>query len=144
MLSQAPHFKANQWPDFGQPSYAGVIYQAYHVEPYFATNAITQADIMASNIRDRDKQTLTPISQGNSQADLDTTAQIRKAIVAAKNMSLDGRIVKIITMNGRVTLRGPVDTMQEKNHIGEIADRIARSENVDNQLEVKLTASNDN
>jgi hypothetical protein len=39
-------------------------------------------------------------------------------------------------------LRGPVDTIAEKNLIGEIADRIARSENVDNRLEVKLTVSN--
>ncbi len=35
MLSSAPHFKANQWPDFDQPSYADGIYRAYKVEPYF-------------------------------------------------------------------------------------------------------------
>jgi osmotically-inducible protein OsmY len=50
--------------------------------------------------------------------------------------------VKIITIDGRVTLRGPVDTAEEKRLIGEIANRIAPSGNVDNQLEVKLTASN--
>jgi sporulation protein YlmC with PRC-barrel domain len=144
MLSLAPHFKANQWPDFSQPSYADVVYRAYHVEPYFTTNAITEADDTARNIRDRDDRTLTPLDQGNSQADVDTTARIRQAINAANNMSVDARNVKIITMNGRVTLRGPVDTIEEKNLIGEIADRIARSENVDNQLEVKLTASNNN
>ena len=27
MLSSAPHFKANQWPDFAQPSYADGVYQ---------------------------------------------------------------------------------------------------------------------
>jgi osmotically-inducible protein OsmY len=52
--------------------------------------------------------------------------------------------VKFITIDGRVTLRGPVDTAEEKRLIGEIADRIARSENVDNQLEVKFTASSNN
>jgi osmotically-inducible protein OsmY len=52
--------------------------------------------------------------------------------------------VKIITIDDRVTLRGPVDTAEEKRLIGEIADRIARSENVDNQLEVKFTASSNN
>jgi hypothetical protein len=31
---------------------------------------------------------------------------------------------------------------EEKRLVGEIANRIARSENVDNQLEVKITASN--
>ena len=48
----------------------------------------------------------------------------------------------MITIGGRVTLRGPLNSAEEKRPIGEIADRIARSENVDNQLEVKFTASN--
>jgi osmotically-inducible protein OsmY len=58
-------------------------------------------------------------------------------------MSVNAQNVKIITVDGRVTLRGPVNTAEEKRLIGEIADRIAHSENVDNQLEVKLTSSND-
>ena len=116
-LSSAPHFKAIQWPDFSQPSYTGGVYQAYNVEPYFTTNASTEADI-------------------------DTTAQIRKEIIAGKTMSMDAKNVKIITLDGRVTLRGPVDTAEEKRLIGEIATKIAPSGNVDNQLEVKLTASN--
>ncbi|MCL4180116.1 MAG: BON domain-containing protein, partial [Verrucomicrobia bacterium] len=49
--------------------------------------------------------------------------------------------VKIITTDGRVTLRGPVESAQEKRIIGEIADRAVRAENVDNQLEVKLPAT---
>ncbi len=56
-------------------------------------------------------------------------------------MSLNARNVKIITTDGRVTLRGPVDSAQEKRMIGEIADRVVRAENVDNQLEVKLPAT---
>jgi hyperosmotically inducible periplasmic protein len=138
MLSNAPHFKADQWPDFAQPSYAAGVYGAYHVQPYF----VTDADNTTRNVHDRDDRTLTPLDQGNSQADIDTTAQIRKEIIDAKDMSVNARNVKIITMNGHVTLRGPVNTAEEKRLIGEIANRIARSENVDNQLEVKLTASN--
>ena len=61
--------------------------------------------------------------------------------MAGENMSVNARNVKIITLEGRVTLRGPVNTAEEKRLIGEIADRIARSENVDNQLEVRLTTS---
>jgi hypothetical protein len=53
-LSNAAHFKANQWPDFSQPGYAAGIYRAYHVEPYFVTTETTQADNTARNIRDRD------------------------------------------------------------------------------------------
>ena len=141
-LSNAAHFKANQWPDFSQPGYAAGIYRAYHVEPYFVTTETTQADNTARNIRDRDDRTLTPLSQGNSHADLDTTAQIRKEIIAAKDMSTDGKNVKIITIERHVTLRGPVNSAEEKRVIGEIAERIAHSGNVANQLEVKFTASN--
>jgi len=38
-------------------------------------------------------------------------------------------------------LRGQVNSAKRKRLIGEITDRIARSENVDNQLELKFTAS---
>jgi hypothetical protein len=150
MLSNSPHFKANQWPDFSQPSYAAGVYRAYRVEPYFTTNVMsqadntarsTQADNTARNVRDRDDRALTPLDQGNSKADVATTAQIRKEILAGKNMSVNAKNVKIITSNGRVTLRGPVNTAEEKRLIGEIANRIAQSENVDNQLDVKITTS---
>jgi hyperosmotically inducible protein len=149
MLSAAPHFKANQWPDFAQPSYAGGVYRAYNVEPYFTTdasteanNAPTDANNTARNVRDRDDRSLTPLNQGTSEADINTTAQIRKEIIATKDMSVDARNVKIITIDGHVTLRGPVSTAEEKSVIGEIATRIAGAGNVDNKLEVKLTASN--
>jgi sporulation protein YlmC with PRC-barrel domain len=140
MLGNAPHFKANQWPDFAQPDYATGVYRAYKVEPYFTTGA----DNTAVNVRDRNERTLTPLDQGNSQADIDITAQIRKEIIATKEMSVDARNVKIITKDGRVTLRGPVNSAEEKRLIGQIAERIANPGNVNNQLEVKLTASNGN
>ena len=143
MLSSSPHFKANQWPDFSQPTYAAGVYRAYRVEPYFTTNVTTQADNTARNVRDRDERALTPLDQGNSKADVATTAQIRKEIIAGKDMSVNAKNVKIITNQGRVTLRGPVNTAEEKRIIGEIANRIAQSENVDNQLDVKNTTSTD-
>jgi sporulation protein YlmC with PRC-barrel domain len=136
ILANSPHFKSNEWPDFNQSGYAGGVYHAYKVEPYFNTDATAQPDNTARNVRDRDSRTLTPLDQGNSQADIDITAQIRKEIIAADGMSMNAKNVKIITMNGHVTLRGPVNTADEKHQIGDIADRIAQSSNVDNQLEV--------
>jgi hyperosmotically inducible periplasmic protein len=134
-LAQAPHFKANQWPDFTEPVYTYGIYRAYQVEPYFTTNA-SEADNTRINVRDRNDRTLTPFDQGSSKTDLDTTAQIRKQVVASKDMSAYGKNVKIITNNGRVALRGPVRSEEEKRIIGEIATRFAPGQ-VDNQLEVK-------
>ncbi len=97
MLSSLPHFKANQWPDFAQPSYASDVYRAYKIEPYFATNATTDCGQHRTNVRDRQDRTLTPLDQGNSKADVATTAQIRKEILAGKNMSVNAKNVKIIT-----------------------------------------------
>jgi osmotically-inducible protein OsmY len=132
------------WPELSNPAYVDGIYRAYRVEPYFTTNATSAADNSARNVRDRNNSSLTPLDQGNSKADVDTTARIRKEIIAGKNISVNARNVKIITNHGRVTLRGPVNTAEEKRLIGEIAERIARSENVDNQLDVKLTTSSSN
>lgn len=107
-----------------------------------AANVTKEPDNTARNVRDRDARTLTPLDQGNSQADVDTTAQIRKEIIAGKDMSVNAQNVKIITNTGKVTLRGPVNTVAEKRLIGDIADRVAHVGNVTNQLEVKSATSN--
>jgi hyperosmotically inducible protein len=73
---------------------------------------------------------------------VDTTAQIRKEIMADSGMTINAENVKIITLNGHVTLRGPVNTAEEKRRIAEIANRIASAGNVDNQLEVSTTPNN--
>lgn len=146
-LANSPHFKGDEWPDMSQPSYVTEVYQAYRVEPYFnRTNdrsepANTPPDNTAKNVRDRNLNTPTPFDQGNSQSDVDITAHIRQEIVNNPAMSVNAKNVKIITQNGHVSLRGPVNTAEEKRTIGEIASRIAQSQNVDNQLEVTLTTS---
>jgi len=99
------------------------------------------ADNTVRNVRDRDNRTATPLDQGNSKTDIATTAQIRKEITAEKKMSVNARNVKIITTDGKITLRGPVNNAEEKRLIGEIANRAAQGGNVDNQLEVKITTS---
>ena len=107
---------------------------AKQVEPTPSKNA----DNTERNVADRSNETLTPMDQGNNKADLATTAQIRKEVMAANKMSMNAHNVKIITNAGKVTLRGPVDTADEKRLIGEIAVRHASPGNVDNQLEVKV------
>ncbi|MDQ8204729.1 BON domain-containing protein [Pelagicoccus sp. SDUM812003] len=105
-------------------------------------NAVTSdADNTDRNLRDRNDRTLTPMDQGNSKADTATTASIRKEINATQNPSINGKNVKVITKDGKVTLRGPVNSAEEKRLIGEIANRIARAANVDNQLEVAVATS---
>jgi hypothetical protein len=139
-LAAAPHFKSGDRMDSEQPDRVLQVYQSYHVEPYFTAgpgDPTKPVDNSAQNVRDRDSRALTPFKQGNSKEDIQTTTGIRKEILASTGFSVNARNVKIITRNGKVVLRGPVNSMEEKRRVGEIAARLARSENVDNQLEVK-------
>jgi sporulation protein YlmC with PRC-barrel domain len=140
-LAGSPHFKAGQWPDFSQPGYAGGVYYAYQVEPWFNPDATTVADNTRPNVRDRDGSTPTTLAQGNRRADVNTEAQIRREITADRRMSVNAKNVKITAIDGRVILCGPVNTAEEKRLIGEIADRIAHAGNVDNQLDVMFIVS---
>ncbi len=88
------------------------------------------------NKRDRSDAALTPMDQSNNQADLDITQKIRKAVMADSSLSFTAKNVKIITQNGKVTLRGPVNNAEERNAIEAAARKVAGAQ-VDNQLEVK-------
>jgi len=101
--------------------------------------AAAEPDNTSRNKRDRDGKTLTPLDQGNSKTDTETTAQIRMGVLSLKDISVNARNVKIITSEGHVTLRGPVNSAEEKRLIGEIANRIVTAEHADNQLEVNGT-----
>ena len=93
-------------------------------------------DNTGRNVRDRNGDTLTPGDQAENQADRTLTQQIRRELMADKSLSTDAKNIKIITTNGVVTLRGPVNTPQEKATIEAKAQNIAGATNVDNQLEV--------
>ena len=131
------------WADKMLPALKTHLAKAKELSTSSAISAADQPDNTKRNMSDRNAAALTPIDQGNNQADINTTAQIRKEIIAGENMSVNAQNVKIITNAGKVTLRGPVNNAEEKRLIGEIDNRIARAENVANQLEVQIkTTSN--
>jgi len=130
-LNGAPHFHTSQWSKANEPDQVVGVYRAYNVEPYFAVDNTKQ------NVRDRQDNALTPLKQGTSAADVDTTRQIRKQIMAANNLSINAQNVKIITIDGHVTLRGPVNSEEERREIADIAARVTPAVNIDDQLQVK-------
>lgn len=89
------------------------------------------------NKRDRNDATVLPTDQGNNEADLKTTQAIRQALMKDKNLSFGAKNVKIITQNGKVTLRGPVSSEAERATIEAAARKVAGVTQVDNQLELK-------
>jgi hyperosmotically inducible periplasmic protein len=94
------------------------------------------ADNTGKNIRDRGGETVTSGDQSGSKPDMNITQEIRKAIVADKDLSMNAHNVKIITTDGVVTLRGPVNTPEEKANIAAKAKQVAGVNRVVNQLEV--------
>src|SRR5438552_14173453 len=82
-------------------------------------------DNTARNMRDRSGDTLTPGDQGGSDADRDITRRIRRVIMQNDQLSADAKNVKIITVNGKVTLRGPVKNDQEAKAVADAAQSVA-------------------
>jgi hyperosmotically inducible periplasmic protein len=97
----------------------------------------SKPDNTATNERDRSGETKTSGDQLNSSADLKTTQAIRQALMKDDALSMTAKNIKVITANGRVTLRGPVKTAQEKAKIDQLAKSAAGGAQIDNQLDVK-------
>jgi osmotically-inducible protein OsmY len=89
------------------------------------------------NVRDKGDTTLTPEDQKETKSDVNVTANIRKAVVDDDSLSVNAKNVKIITSNGVVTLRGPVESQAESMKVQQIATQTPGAVRVDNQLEVK-------
>jgi hyperosmotically inducible periplasmic protein len=100
-----------------------------------ASNA-SAPDNTKTNARDK-APTLTPIDQGNSQADIDTTQAIRKAVMGDEALSTNAKNVKIITNKGVITLRGPVNTEAEKKNVEAKALAAAGGNRVDDQIDIQ-------
>jgi hyperosmotically inducible periplasmic protein len=103
-----------------------------------AASDSTEADNTKRNSSDQNKNTDTAEKQSNSKDDLALTQKIRQAVMKDGSLSMNAKNAKIIVQDGKITLKGPVDSQQEKDTIGTKAEEIAGKDKVDNQLEVKV------
>ena len=74
--------------------------------------------------------------QGRSRSDAELTAGIRRAVLEDERTSFYAHNIKIISQEGKVTLRGAVKSDQERRVVEEIAARAAGPENVTSALRV--------
>jgi hyperosmotically inducible protein len=72
--------------------------------------------------------------QSNQTSDLTITRNIRRALVKAKSLSVEAHNVTIITKDGKVTLKGRVESAAEKQTVESAANNVAGVANVDDQL----------
>jgi len=109
----------------------------HHARTASANDMGVAPDNTGVNERDGNADAVTPMDQGNNEIDLDLTQRIRKQVVADDTLSFTAKNVKIISENGSVTLRGPVNSEAEKATIAKAATDAAGAGHVINQLEVK-------
>jgi len=95
------------------------------------------ADDTGRNVRDRQGGAVTPMQQGNGEQDLAITQHIRRAVVNDATLSTNAHNVKIVTQDGVVTLRGPVQTAQERQSVVTAAWSAPGVKGVQDQLEVE-------
>jgi hypothetical protein len=88
------------------------------------------------NQRDAKASEPTADQQHNDRSDLDITQQIRKSITADKSLSTYAHNVKVISQDGKVTLKGPVRSGAEKASIEAKAAEIVGRANVTSELAV--------
>jgi hyperosmotically inducible periplasmic protein len=105
--------------------------------PAVTANAQDQQQPAADNTKNnRDKTSPTADQQKLTPADRELTKKIRASINNDKSLSTYAHNIKIISQDGKVTLRGPVRSEDEKAAIESKATAIAGPNSVTNMLDV--------
>jgi osmotically-inducible protein OsmY len=95
------------------------------------------ADNTKTNQRDRDKTEPTADRAKDNTNDREIMQKIRKSIVDDKTLSTYAHNVKVISQHGKVTLKGPVRSEEEKASVEQKAAEVAGAGNVTNQVTIK-------
>ena len=88
------------------------------------------------NTRDRSKDAQTADQQKENATDRELTRSIRRALMDDKDLSSYAHNVKIISQDGKVTLKGPVRSEDEKRVVEAKATEVAGAGHVTNQMSV--------
>jgi hyperosmotically inducible periplasmic protein len=100
------------------------------------TQDSTKPDNTAVNQRDRNAAEPTADQQKETGTDREMSRKIRRSIVSDKALSTNAHNIKIISQNGMVTLKGPVNSDEEKKAVEKKATEIAGEANVKSEIQV--------
>jgi hyperosmotically inducible periplasmic protein len=118
-----------------KPTIAAVLLSGVIVAPFAMAQSVAP-DNAKSNQTDASNKTATADGQANNAADLDLTKRIRQSVMADKSLSTYAHNVKIVTINGHVTLNGVVRSEEEKGAVESKAANIAGGDKVTDDLKV--------
>ena len=99
-------------------------------------NRDVDADNSEMNSKDRNKSGVTAQQQSNSKKDIEITQRIRKELLEDGNLSTYAKNIKVVTRKGKVVLKGPVNSLEEKNVAQEIATNAVGAQNVRNEITI--------
>jgi hyperosmotically inducible protein len=97
----------------------------------------TEPDNTRNNQANHASPTANADDQKQNSSDVKLTQEIRRGVMADKSLSTYAHNVKIVTVNGNVTLNGVVRSEDEKAAIQKEAESVAGAEHVVNELSVK-------
>lgn len=93
-------------------------------------------DNTAQNYGDSRKESPTPQVQSGKKADIDKLQAIRRELVSDRSLSTNAKNVKVVVINGTVTLRGVVNSQSEKVKVASAAKKYADDSEILDELEV--------
>ena len=96
----------------------------------------TAPDNTRVNKRDRTKTSPTADTAKDNQSDREIMQKIRKSIMDDKSLSSYAHNVKVISQDGKVTLKGPVRSEEERRSIEQKAIAVAGSGNITNEITI--------
>lgn len=97
------------------------------------------ADNTKINQRDRAQSEPTADQAKNNLSDRELMQKIRRSLMEDKSLSSYAHNIKIIAEHGRVTLKGPVRSEEEKRAVEQRAAEVAGAGNVSNEITIKAT-----
>ncbi len=132
-LQQSPRFTADTWPErMNDPSYLVDVYSPYQFR------GDTEGDVdVNSEAKRQETEPLTAQDQSNNVGDVALTTNIRRRIVSNDALSFTAKNIRVITVEGKVTLTGRVPSKEEMDTIVKIANEEAGPDLVTNRLTVE-------
>lgn len=96
-----------------------------------------EPDNTRKNFGDSQNKAITPEDQSTTERDVEITRSIRQKLVNDNSLSTNAQNVKIIYKDGIVTLRGPVNSIKEKETVESAAEAcLGNSDQIRSEIEV--------
>ena len=125
-----PHTLLNVFLTTGVISFSGSALVGLLVVQPASAQAVDNSSQNKGQLNTADKQS-------NAASDRRTAAQVRKALIADKDLSTYAHNVKVLVADGTVTLKGPVKSDDEKQKVATDAASVVAADKISNQLTVK-------